>query len=238
MPPAPGLEPRTANSCPLWQIAGDPAGLRLSDLPTGFQDCSRVLAKCMLVQAPHLPYNGPIPPWARAGARRLWPVLPHPLSLLHPVQGFPRQRAPGGFPPTQFSVLPALSSLARHARSRRRCASLPATQTGQESLSPPLTPPPSVSAGPPSGSPAPRSFSLLALLPGLPTLRDRRFRAANRAHIAVARPFVCACTLPASVPTPQTPLFHRLSCPCIPIWQHTQLPSNRYAPVPPGFSQN
>lgn len=46
----------------------------------------------MLVQAPHLPHNGPIPPWAQAGARRLWPVLPHPCgSRLHPVQGFPRQ---------------------------------------------------------------------------------------------------------------------------------------------------
>lgn len=143
-----------------------------------------------------------------------------------------------GSPPTQFFVLPALTSLARHAWSRRRCASLPATQTGQESLSPPLTPPPSASAGPPSGSPAPRSFlSLLALLPGLPTLRDRRFPATNRAPRAVARPFVCACTLPASVPTPQTPLLHRLSCPC-PIWQHTQSPSNRYAPAPPGFPQN
>ena len=163
---------------------------------------------------------------------------PIPSLVFTLCRGFPRQRTPGGFPPTQFSVLPPLASLARHARSRRRCASLPATQTDQESLSPPLTPPPSVSTGPPSGSPAPRSFSLLALLPGLPTLRDSRFRAANRAHRAVARPFVCACTLPASVPTPQTPLFRRLSCPCIPIWQHTQSPSNRYAPAPPGFSQN
>lgn len=143
MPPAPGLEPRSANSRPLWQIAGDPAGLRLSDLPTGFRDCSRVLAKCMLVQAPHLPHNGPIPPWARAGARRLWPVLSHPLSRLHPVQGVPKTADARWLSPN--SVLrPASTRQPSQARSVQTPLRFPASHPDRSRIPLPATDPSSL----------------------------------------------------------------------------------------------
>lgn len=62
-----------------------------------------------------------------------------------------------------FSVLPALASIAQHARSRSDSAPLLATKTGQESLSLSLTPPLEVSSV--RLSPGPSIPDLLPLLP-------------------------------------------------------------------------
>lgn len=139
------MRPRTrpttgsANGCLLRRTAGDPAGLRLSDLPTGFEGRSGDLAKCMLMQAPHLRHVTLIYAYAPAanilsGTRGPFATLPPPFCA-----GFAKAAGTRWLPASVLCrrvihSLLRLTRVAQQAQPRRGCAPLPATETGRHPL--------------------------------------------------------------------------------------------------------
>lgn len=124
-----------------------------------------------------------------------WPSLARAVpSRLHSVQGFPRQREPGGFPPQPFArqrFTPTLTRVAQHALSRRGCAPLPATDPSSLGRGSTCRP----------GGLHPRSPPSSSAL-GLPTPGDRKLAATEGTHPRTVRLFVwCArCWPPSPLP--------------------------------------
>lgn len=148
------------------------------------------------------------------------PVRP----LLHPVRGFPRQPAPGGFPPRPLyprklpapapkptrTVSTSAFSLPTHRdRSRLR---LPATDPSSLGLSRTAVP----------GTLHPGFPPELVLLWGLPTSGDQRRGHRWNARTRAAQSFVCVGTLPASIPTLLIPVFTAILLPLHPVLSRGQ----------------
>ncbi|XP_037694162.1 proline-rich receptor-like protein kinase PERK2 [Choloepus didactylus] len=151
-----------------------------------------------------------------------------PPTCLHPAQRFPRQRALGGFPSqplsenNPLSCSPFRGEPASSVQKRPRAPSPPPRQV--------VTPSPCTDSSFP-GVLHPLSSLLLRLGP--------RPRSLGATGGMPQQPFVCVCTLLASISTPQTSVFGASLPPLRSRTRRTpNHPGNANAPAPPGsFSQ-